>query len=114
MQEKRELVDSNAFKMDWCGLAMDMHLLGDWPNTIKPKASKNPTWKVPKERGTRTLIALATKMGRKSESTRGLRRWLLDNRPPSSIADVEQLVARTPLVRFPAPTLTLTLILTLA
>ena len=40
-----------------------------------------------KQRGTRVLIALATKMGRKhktgrpNESTRGVRRWLLDNRP---------------------------------
>ena len=73
---------NESFEMDWDALNKDLELLGDWPNTIKPKDSKDPTWKVPpNERGSKVLIALATKMGRKTESTKGLRRWLLDHRP---------------------------------
>ena len=86
MQEKRGIVDSDDFEMDWDALAKDYALLGDTPNTIKPKNSEDPTWKVPPdERGQRVLIALATKMGRKTASTNGVRRWLLDHRPASSI-----------------------------
>ena len=86
MQEKRDIVGSDDFEMDWDALAKDEELLGDWPNTIKPKDSKDPTWKVPpNERGVKVLVALATKMGRTTESTHGLRRWLLDHRPASSI-----------------------------
>ena len=82
MQEKRNIVDSDEFEMDWEALDKDYELLGDWPNSIKPKDSKEPTWKVPpKERGSKVLIALGTKMGRKTDSTRGLRRWLLDHQP---------------------------------
>ena len=83
MKEKRNLVDSDAFEMNWEALKKDKKLLGDWPNTVKPKDSADPTWKVPKERGQRVLVALATKMGRKGESTRGVRSWLLANQPAS-------------------------------
>ena len=89
MQEKREIVEADDFVFNWDALQRDYELLGDWggAGTIKPKDSKDPTWKVPKERGIQVLIALATKVGRKDkegrpiESTRGVRRWLLDNRP---------------------------------
>ena len=89
MQEKRKMVEADDFVFNWDALERDHKLLGDWggAGTIKPKDSKDPTWKVPKERGQQVLIALATKMGRKDkegrpiESTRGVRRWLLDNRP---------------------------------
>ena len=90
MKEKREIVEADDFVFNWDALQRDYELLGDWggAGTIKPKDSKDPTWKVPpKERGQKVLIALATKMGRKhktghpNESTNGVRRWLLDNRP---------------------------------
>ena len=90
MKEKREIVEADDFVFNWDALQRDYELLGDWggAGTIKPKDSKDPTWKVPpKERGIQVLIALATKMGRKDkkgrrlESVRGVRRWLLDNRP---------------------------------
>ena len=85
MQKARAIVKSNNFVMDWAALAMDYELLGDWPKTIRPENSKDPAWTVPTdERGTKVLIALATELGRPSGSTWGLRRWLLDNRPPGS------------------------------
>ena len=78
--------------LEWCKLKAEIlgfsefkirkDLLGDWPNTIKPRDSADPTWKVPpNERGQKVLIKLATKMGRQTESTHGLRSWLLDNKP---------------------------------
>ena len=81
MTEKRNFVDSDEFEMNWEALEKDYELLGDWPDTVKPKDSADPTWKVPNERGQRVLVALATKMGRKGESTRGVRTWLLANQP---------------------------------
>ena len=87
LQKARDMVNSDGFEMDWDALAMDKQLLGDWPKTIKAKDSKNPAWEVPPdERGTKVLIALANTLGRHGGSTRGLRGWLLDHRPPSSIA----------------------------
>ena len=84
MQEKREIVEADGFVVDWDALQRDYELLGDWggAGTIKPKDSKDPTWRVPpRELGVKVPIALATKMGRRTESTLGLRRWLLDHRP---------------------------------
>ena len=80
-------MESNEFEMDWDKLQRDYDLLGDWPNTIKPKVSKDPSWKVPpNERGQRVLLALAAKMGREGDSTRGLRSWLLARRPMNGTA----------------------------
>ena len=85
MQEKRDIVARADFEMDWDALQKDLDLLGDWPDTRKPRDSAEPTRKVPpKERGSRVLMALAKQMGRETESTRGLRSWLLEHRPASS------------------------------
>ncbi len=84
--EKRAIVESDEFDMDWDELQRDLKLLGDWPNTIKPKDSEDPSRKVPAERGQRILLALATKMGRVGSSTRGLRSWLLERRPMNGTA----------------------------
>ena len=82
MAEKEAIVVSEDFEMDWDALQRDKDLLGDWPNTIKPRDSADPTWKVPPdERGQKVLIKFAKKMGRQSESLRGVRSWLLDNKP---------------------------------
>jgi len=74
MDEKRELVAEPGFTMDKKGLQLDIDRLGDWPNT-----NKDPTYKAPKERGQKMLVSYATSLGRKGESTRGVRRWLLDH-----------------------------------
>ena len=76
MAEKRAVVDEDDFTIDKAGLQLDERLLGDWPNT-----RKHPTHKAPKERGRNILIAYAGKLGRRTESTRGVRKWLLDHMP---------------------------------
>ena len=76
MDEKRELVAKPGFTMDKKGLQLDLDRLGDWPNT-----NKDPTYTAPNERGQRMLVSYATSLGREGESTRGVRRWLLDHLP---------------------------------
>lgn len=76
MAEKRAVVDEDDFTMDKAGLQLDYDLLGDWPDT-----RKHPTHKAPKERGTNILIAYASKLGRGTESTHRVRKWLLDHMP---------------------------------
>ena len=76
MAKKRAVVDEDDFTMDKAGLQLDYDALGDWPDT-----RKHPTHKAPKERSQKMLIAYASKLGRTTESTRDIRKWLLDHMP---------------------------------